>query len=96
MDKFNYDTLQSIVGQKIKASDDHGNELDQLTVIKVARAVQNGDEFDAFCVSLEGSENEHLPQNNYKLSHDAFGDTVLFLSPHDLNKYEIIVSRKKG
>lgn len=94
MEAFTFTNLEPLIGEFISAFDpEKGEQLDQLKITEVKRAIQHGDQYDAFVVELKGSEDIHLPQDNYLFKHPSFGERQLFLSPFSVNEYEIIVSR---
>ncbi len=95
MNKFDYDVLQKAIGQKIQVfKPDTDEQIAELTITSVEKSKNDGKEFSSFSVELAGSEEEHCQQGNYKLKSDVFGEETLFMCPHAVDKYQIIVSRK--
>lgn len=96
MEKFTFDNLQQIVGERISVYRiENDDKLTELTLDKVQRSATHGELFDAFSVSLSGSEEQHCPQGNYRFKHDSFGSKELFLVPHAMTEYQINISRNK-
>lgn len=96
MDTFNYETLEGIIGDSVQVFDaESSNQLATLKIEKVYRSPANGEMFDAFAVDLCGEENEHLAQGTYLFKHSAFGEASLFITPNDIDKYQICISRKR-
>ncbi|QSX37415.1 DUF6916 family protein [Shewanella sedimentimangrovi] len=96
MEKFTKETLEGLIGKSITACKaDSGGELAELVVEKVSDGKLNSAEFSSMSVELSGLPEAHLPESTYLFKHDAFGEVLLYMSPYDIDKYQIIVSRKK-
>ncbi len=94
MEKFTPEVLNELIGQKVKITDPQGNEA-ELTIQEVVSKQASGQEGEAFSVYLRGDESFHAPQGIYQLSHQAFAQLDLFLSPKSTTEYEIVVNRKR-
>lgn len=93
MDKFNFDTLTSLINQQIQLKDGSDQVVD-LTVDKVSLPKTPTQDYEAFSVDLSGSSAIHCPTGNYLFSHEDFGEVQLFMSPYGKDKYQIVIARK--
>ena len=93
MEKFTFENVERAQGSIVKVAGQDG-EI-ELKVSSVDRTKLNGEQWDAFRVLLKGSANEPLEQGTYRLTHDAFNDAELFLSPNSETEYEIYITTQK-
>ncbi|TQV85342.1 DUF6916 family protein [Aliikangiella coralliicola] len=93
MEKFNYQTLKSMQGEKLtlKNSDDTQVEL---TVDEISTTQAHDDKREAFSVLLSGDKETPLAQGTYQINHQSFGEVSLFMSPNSETEYEIIINRE--
>ncbi|GAA0352282.1 hypothetical protein GCM10009092_15840 [Bowmanella denitrificans] len=97
MEKFTYDLLEQAIGKDVQVFEpDSEKQIAELKITKVTRPDKEDEEFESFSVLLSGKEEEHCGQGNYKLKSDAFGEVTLFMCPHAVDKYQIVISRKKS
>ncbi len=94
MDKFNFDTLTTLIDQKIQLKDG-SNQVIELKVDKVSLPKVATEEYETFSVDLSSADTVHCPSGNYLFSHPAFGEVQLFMSPYATDRYQIVVARKK-
>jgi len=95
MDNYNYNSLSSLVGDKVKLQDDQGN-MAELSISEVVKGKLDGEEWEAFSVIYQGEQGLSIPQGTYQFSHEKFGEQQLFLSPNSETEYETVVTRKKS
>jgi hypothetical protein len=95
MERFDFDTLTSLLNQQIQLMDGGSNTV-QLSVDKVSLPRFATEEYDAFSVELSSAAEVHCPSGNYLFCHPSFGEVQLFMSPYAADKYQIVVSRKKN
>lgn len=93
MDKFNFDTLTTLINQNIQLKDG-SDQVVQMTVNKVSLPKSPAPDYDAFSVDLSSPASVHCPTGNYLFSHKDFGEVELFMSPYDADKYQIVIARK--
>lgn len=93
MEKFTFENVESAQGSVVKVVGQNGDV--ELKISSVERTRLNGDEWNAFCVLLNGKANEPLSQGAYKLVHEAFGEAELFLSPNSETEYEIHMAQRR-
>ncbi|AQQ01806.1 hypothetical protein B0W48_19715 [Pseudoalteromonas aliena] len=93
MEKFTFENVERTQGSIVKVAGQDGEV--ELRVSSVDRTKLNGEQWDAFRVLLKGSADEPLEQGIYRLTHDAFSDTELFLSPNSETEYEIYITTQK-
>jgi hypothetical protein len=93
MEKFTFENLRGQEGSKAQLHVE--GEKIEMAIESVAKTKLDGEEWDAFQVVLSGDAH-HLPQGIYHLTHPAFGEADLFVSPNSPTEYEIQVTRKKG
>lgn len=97
METFTYDLLQQAIGKDVQVFEpDSDNKIAELKITKVIRPDKEDEEFESFSVLLSGKEEEHCSQGNYTLKSDVFGEATLFMCPHAVDKYQIVISRKKS
>jgi hypothetical protein len=94
IEKFNFDTLIQLVDQSIRLKDGSNNSV-ELKVDKVSLPKVPDVGYDAFSVDLISDAAVHCPSGNYVFCHDSFGEVQLFMSPYAVDKYQIVVARKK-
>lgn len=97
MEKFNYDVLNTLVGESVEVfANDAEQQLTTLVITGVKRGEANGDEFDVFDVAFKGQQDCHCPQGNYRFKHAQFGSVSLFMVPHAIDEYKVYISRSKA
>ncbi|ACE85135.1 DUF6916 family protein [Cellvibrio japonicus] len=94
MKKFDFETLNNLIDQSIQLKDGE-NKIVELKVEKVSLPKASDPGYEAFSVDLSSEKDVHCPSGNYLFSHDAFGETQLFMSPYAADKYQIVIARKK-
>mgnify|MGYP007059939369 CR=1 FL=1 len=93
MEKFTFENVESAQGAVVKVAGQDGEV--ELEVATVDRTKLNGEQWDAFRVMLKGKVDEPLDQGTYRLTHEAFGEAELFLSPNSETEYEIYITTQK-
>ena len=97
MDSFTLDTLQKMVGDSIKISDENSGIEIETRIAAVEPGPMNGDEWESFSATMDCADGSLcLSQGTYKISNDKLGEGDMFISPNSPTQYEIIVSRKKN
>ena len=94
MDTLKREDFDGLVNESLTLTDPEGTQV-ELKVVEVESTILNGDEWDSFNVTLEGTEAFHVPQGTYTFSHEKFGEIDMFMSPNSQTEYEIVVSRKR-
>ena len=96
MDSLDKNLFTEIINQAVSVDLPDGSGTAELIITEVESCSLNGDEWESFCVCLQGEDNCHLPQGTYQVSHAIFGTQDIFLSPKSPTDYEIIINRKKA
>jgi len=94
MEKYNYENLCQIMGEKVSLKDDQGNGA-ELTIAEVNKGQLDGDDWEAFSVIFQGEKNVSIPQGTYVFFNENFGEKSLFISPKSETEYETVVTRKR-
>ncbi|MEC8907908.1 MAG: hypothetical protein C9355_00600 [Thalassolituus maritimus] len=94
MEAITYDSMESLLGQQVTLSDQADNSV-RLTISEVERTALDGDDWEAFAVSLEGQDDFRVPQGMYRLTHEAIGSGELFITAHGPTEYQAVISRKR-
>ncbi|KID56243.1 hypothetical protein N473_02435 [Pseudoalteromonas luteoviolacea CPMOR-1] len=97
MEKVTQELMNSLVGQEIDVfSLQDEQQVGKLAISKVEQGRIDTEEFSSFSISLLGDPKNQLPQDNYLFKHNAFGEYPMFMSIHDIDKYQIVISRKRN
>lgn len=94
MTAFNFDTLLANLGDRIQLL--NTSPSISLTMTDVTCSPIDGDEWEAFVLTLEGDAERPLSQGTYRVAHPALGELDLFMSPKSPTIYEVAVSRRRG
>jgi len=94
VEKYNYENLCQITGEKVCLKDDQGNGV-ELTIAEVNKGQLDGDDWEAFSVIFQGEKSFSIPQGTYVFFNENFGEKSLFLSPKSETEYETVVTRKR-
>ncbi|MEQ3515612.1 hypothetical protein ABMY35_20020 [Pseudoalteromonas sp. BZB3] len=92
-----HDLMHSLVGETVDVfSVQNEQQVGVLEIDNVEAGKINTEEFSSFSISLHGDPNNQLPQDNYLFKHSAFGEYPMFMSIYDVDKYQIVISRKRS
>ncbi|KZN29826.1 DUF6916 family protein [Pseudoalteromonas luteoviolacea] len=97
MEKVTQELMHSLVGEEVNVfSLQNEQQVGKLEIRKVEKGRIDTEEFSSFSISLIGDPKNQLPQDTYLFKHSAFGEYPMFMSIHDVDKYQIIISRKRN
>lgn len=94
MQSYSYESLNSLLGQKLTLTDDQGHQV-MLVIDKVEKSKLDSMEWEAFSACLVGDASFHVPQGTYQLKHPGLGEEAFFLSPKSAVEYELVINRRK-
>jgi len=94
VEKYNYNNLSQILGEKVCLKDGQENKV-ELTITEVNKGQLDGDDWEAFSVIFRGEKNIPIPQGTYVFFNEKFGEKSLFISPKSETEYETVVTRKR-
>ncbi|MCF6442708.1 hypothetical protein L1077_25115 [Pseudoalteromonas luteoviolacea] len=97
MEIVTHELMHSLVGQKVDVfSVQNEQQVGELEIFNVENGRIDTAEFSSFSISLRGDPNNQLPQDNYLFKHSTFGEYPMFMSIYDVDKYQIVISRKRN
>ena len=89
-----FESLQSIQGDRVEISDAQNNRL-TLLLDTVEPSIPNDSQWVSFSIHFRSDTDVYIPQGHYKMHHEHLGSHMMFVVPRGSGHFQTMITRAR-